>query len=120
VVPLGAALPGPSGAPDKTLTTIASGVNGRLVKIKACYETELASNPALAGQVVIHWTIDPSGHVPGADVESNSTGNAALAECMRGVISGWSFPPPDGGPVEVSFPFVFQVANPRAVAPAPK
>jgi len=79
----------------------------RLELVKQCYQDQLRFDPKLSGQVVIHWIIDGTGHVPSTDVESNTTNNDALAACIRGLVAGWSFPRPYGGHVEVSFPFVF-------------
>lgn len=88
---------------------VAAVVRNQVVpKAKACYERGLQSDRNLAGRVVVHWTITLKGKVGGIDIEQDTARSPALAECVVSVINGVTFPAPAGGPVDVSFPFVFQ------------
>ncbi|MDX2023859.1 MAG: AgmX/PglI C-terminal domain-containing protein [Deltaproteobacteria bacterium] len=90
---------------------VAKEVKRRLGAVKVCYERALKRNPALSGKIVVVWTITPEGTVTGIDVENDSLGDPEVAQCIKKNISGWRFPRPAGGSVEVSFPFVFQASS---------
>lgn len=90
---------------------VAKEVKRRLGAVKACYERALKRNPALSGKIVVFWTITPEGTVSGITVESDTMGDPEVAQCIKQNISGWRFPRPSGGSVEVSFPFVFQASS---------
>ena len=58
----------------------------------------------------MHWTIDADGVPRNVVVESNSMQPSDVPGCLEALIEEWRFPKPAGGPMELSFPFVF---NPR-------
>ncbi|MBC7173348.1 MAG: AgmX/PglI C-terminal domain-containing protein [Polyangiaceae bacterium] len=72
-----------------------------------CYETQLQRQPSLRGQVTIAWTITLSGAVSGARVGSSSLRNTSVEGCVVRVVGRMRFPEPDGGAVQVSYPFTF-------------
>jgi len=72
--------------------------------VKACYETRLKQNDALAGRLVLRWNIS-AGQAHDIVVLSNSTGDVALGRCVSERLRSWSFP--EGLEMAVSFPFVF-------------
>jgi TonB family protein len=82
-----------------------------MAAIRACYERALKRDPRLAGKLVVRFTITPAGTVSLVEVEDDSLGDAEVARCLREVFRRWRFPPPTGGPAEVSFPFVFQPSS---------
>jgi hypothetical protein len=86
-------------------------VRGRLGALRACYERSLKRNPNLAGKLLLHLTITGAGTVSSVDLTSDSLDDSDLAGCVRSSVLRWRFPAPDGGSIEVSFPFVFQSAN---------
>jgi outer membrane biosynthesis protein TonB len=90
---------------------VAKEVKRRIGAVKACYERALKRNPALSGKIVVFWTITPEGTVSGVNVEQDSMGDSEVTQCIKQNISGWRFPRPAGGSVEVSFPFVFQASS---------
>ena len=83
-------------------------VQRRLGAIKSCYERELKGNPALAGKIVLQFTIQESGRVGDVKIVSDSTGEPNVAKCMVTQISHFRFPSPQGGSVTASYPFVLQ------------
>jgi len=83
-------------------------INRAIGRIQRCYERALTTNPSLAGQVTFAWTIQPSGSVSGVSQTSSTLSNPAVSTCISGVIRGLRFPQPQGGPVTVAFPFMFQ------------
>jgi hypothetical protein len=86
-------------------------VRARMGAIKACYERALKRNPKLSGKISMRWTITPAGTVQGVDVDSDTMGDSEVANCIKALIARWRFPAPQGGAVEVNFPFVFQASN---------
>jgi hypothetical protein len=117
----GGSVPDPSVAsPGTTVTTpcptddrrclsrVTSKVRTRLGAIKDCYEQALHRNPTLSGRIIIHWTIAPTGSVSEVNLEQDTLHDAEVASCIMALVVRWSFPPRAGGPVDVSFPFVFR------------
>lgn len=87
---------------------VARYIRSQLVRVKACWELSLRTNPTLSGRIVMHWTVDLDGVPRQVGVESSTMQPSAVPGCLRTLIEGWRFPKPTGGSVEVSFPFVFQ------------
>jgi hypothetical protein len=80
-----------------------------------CYESALADEPELGGKLVMHFAILGEPEVGGVVddaviVEDQSTlANEFLRECMRESMMAVNFDaPPDGGRVEVTYPFEFE------------
>lgn len=99
----------PHGAID--LTLVAAEVNRRVGDLAACYERRLVDVPKLAGTVVIHWVIDEAGQVPEACITDDTVGDPAVTACVNQLVARGGFPAPQGGAVDVSFPFVFTPAG---------
>jgi hypothetical protein len=86
-------------------------IRSRLGALRACYERSLKRNPSLAGKLLLHLTIAPAGTVSSVDVSSDALDDSELPTCVRAAALRWRFPAPEGGALEVSFPFVFQSAG---------
>ena len=98
--------PGVQGALDKEI--IRKVVRQHRREVKYCYEQQLQKNPELSGQVVIRFTISPTGDVVNAVVEKTTLNSTAVEQCMKGKIRHWAFPQPKGGGlVKVNYPFNF-------------
>jgi hypothetical protein len=94
---------------------VAAAVRSHLGELKGCFEQALRANPNLAGKIVLHWTIEPSGSVSAISLESSTIADAAMVSCIQAKVAAWRFQSPSGGSIEVSFPFVFQAsADPAA------
>jgi len=76
-------------------------------QIQFCYEKELLKHPSLSGRLVVEWTIDAQGNVTLVKVASSTIESAVVARCIVSAIKGWRFPPPRGGEVTVTYPFIF-------------
>ncbi|MAC28408.1 MAG: hypothetical protein CMN29_13325 [Sandaracinus sp.] len=89
---------------------VVSVINRHIARVQRCYERALASQPDLSGRVRFAWTIRPNGRVSGVRQAGGSLGSGRVSNCIGGVIRRMRFPRPRGGPVAVTFPFVFQRA----------
>jgi hypothetical protein len=118
----GVGLPGPKAREAQlSLDNGNAKVNGFLTKeqidrvvkanqaaIKYCFEVEMQRNPKLEGIVRMTWHIDLQGRVTDVRVSKSTLGNAGVEGCMARQIKRWVFPHPDGGEVEVTYPFILR------------
>ena len=86
-------------------------VKANIQQIQACYETQLAKKPSLAGKVIIQWIIDEEGAVTTAVTTDSTLNSSATEDCLVQLVSKWRFPKPDGGTVVVKYPFIFSPAE---------
>lgn len=96
------ALPDAASSIDKDL--IRRVIRAHLDEVRACYAEGLARDPALAGRVVIHFTIATSGKVTESRVSESDLGDAAVGQCIAEAALGWRFV--GGAQIAVSYPFV--------------
>ena len=75
--------------------------------VRYCYENELQRQPSLTGRIEIRWRVARSGSVSSARVGSTTMRNARVEGCIVRQVRRWRFPEPDGGEVDVNFPFIF-------------
>lgn len=75
--------------------------------VRYCYENELQRQPSLSGRIAIRWRIARNGSVTTARIASTSMRNARVEGCIVRQVRRWRFPEPDGGEVDVNFPFIF-------------
>jgi TonB family protein len=83
-------------------------VQANRAAIKYCFESALQQNPRLQGAVHAHWRIDRQGNVATARVAKSTLGDAKVEGCILRQIKRWKFPEPDGGEVEVTYPFLLR------------
>lgn len=86
---------------------VAKVVNAHLQEVRGCYERALLREPALAGKVVLEWTISLAGKVVSSRTKSSTLKNSAVEACILQSLNLWQFPPAKGGVVIVSYPFLF-------------
>ncbi len=103
--------PAPSTADQKT--RIATAVRKARRQVQNCYERALIKQPTLAGTIEVHLSIGSSGSVTEAkDVSDPAFAEPTVVACVLKQLKAVKFgPSPDGQPVEVTYPFVFQVAK---------
>jgi hypothetical protein len=75
--------------------------------VRYCYENELQRQPSLHGRIEIRWRITRSGTVSSASVGSTTMRNGRVEGCIVRQVRNWRFDQPDGGEVDVNFPFIF-------------
>jgi Ca-activated chloride channel homolog len=97
------------GSVDKT--QVDRTIKQHLAQIRYCYQKELNKNPALAGKVVVKFTIGADGTVTAAEIKSSTLNNETVEACICARFMRMTFPAPaGGGVVVVSYPFVFKPA----------
>ncbi|MFN7698908.1 MAG: AgmX/PglI C-terminal domain-containing protein [Deltaproteobacteria bacterium] len=75
--------------------------------IRYCYESELQRQPSLRGRIEIGWRINREGRVTTSRVARSTMDNARVEGCIVRQVRNWRFDQPDGGEVDVVFPFLF-------------
>lgn len=83
-------------------------VQANRAAIKYCFESALQHEPHLSGAMTAHWRIDRSGAVATVRVAKTTLSNAKVEGCVLRQIKRWQFPKPDGGEVDVDYPFLFR------------
>lgn len=86
-------------------------VQANKAALRYCYESEVQRQRGLHGKVVIEWRVDRAGAVPMARVGASTLGNASVEGCLLRQVKKWHFPKPDGGEVNVKYPFVFGIGG---------
>ena len=95
-------------------------------RIRQCYEHALQKAPNLTGRVSIRFVIGPTGKVVQASDSGSTLGDPGVIACVLAAVRRISFPSPTGGgPVVVTYPFVFSPGTGASPAtppakPAPK
>ena len=82
-----------------------------LEKFQYCYEKALLTDASLAGNVMMQWTIEPSGSATAVKVVRTQINNAGFEHCMAEQITKIHFPSPKGGSVTVKYPFAFSSSS---------
>jgi hypothetical protein len=76
-------------------------------QLKLCYEMALRRNKTAGGAMEWRWTIGSDGRASDLNLIRSSIADDELVRCIRDKIASWRFPRPDGGTVEVKYPFEF-------------
>jgi hypothetical protein len=69
--------------------------------LMACYTSGLSRVEYLSGDLKFYFRVKPDGHLRWAVVEQSSLGDRDTETCMLGVLSGTTWPLPEGGEAEV-------------------
>ena len=84
-------------------------IRANVEQVRQCYETQLASNPDLAGRVTTSFIIDPQGNVASAETAASTLGSVLAEDCIATAVRTWHFPAPHpSGYVLVRYPFVLE------------
>ncbi|MGF1468871.1 MAG: TonB family protein [Sandaracinaceae bacterium] len=83
-------------------------VGRRAREVQRCYDAGVRFNPRLEGRVEVAFVIDGSGRVQDVDLPTSTLGAPAVEACIRRAVERWRFPAPEGGSVEVRYPFMFR------------
>ena len=91
--------------------SVYSVIRRRIGGVRYCYESQLKTNPGLAGKIRVQFVIGSSGGVSSCSVVSNSMGNTFVQECVCRMVQRWKFPQPEEGTVTVGYTFIFSSAG---------
>jgi TonB family protein len=96
--------------PDGALTpsVLRSEIERKQDAISSVYERALRHNPSLAGRMELSFIIDSTGRVNNVDISHDSVGDPELEADLKRLVSGWRFPAPPDGEVEVHYPLTFR------------
>lgn len=100
-------------APGAALGSLPKGAIDAVVKlhlrgVSACYNSAPVGGPRLGGKVVVRFVIGTDGSVGSAETRDTTLGVPSVESCLNLHFLGLRFPEPDGGgPVIVSYPFLF-------------
>jgi len=83
-------------------------VQANRAAIKYCFEAALQQKPSLQGAINVQWRIDRKGFVTTTRVAKSSLNDAKVEGCILRQVKRWKFPEPDGGEVDVVYPFLFR------------
>lgn len=83
-------------------------IRANFPRFRRCYERGLASDPTLAGTVVVRLIVDATGAVETASLAGGTLDDATVRTCVLGVYATLSFPDPESGKVFVTYPIDFQ------------
>jgi Ca-activated chloride channel family protein len=94
------------GSLDKDL--IRQVIRRNVGQVRYCYESQLMTNPKLAGKVVVRFVISATGEVTEAKVVETTMKDATFEACLLARVKSWRFPAAKGGGVVVvTYPFTF-------------
>lgn len=79
-------------------------------RFRLCYENELRRTPELAGRVTVKFTITREGSVTAISGRPEGVPNT-MSQCVARGFAQLSFPSPDGGTVNVTYPINFSPAG---------
>jgi hypothetical protein len=82
-------------------------VRANFPRLRACYEAYLAKSPGATGALSVKFEIDATGAVTSASPGSGTLTDPALLACTVAVFKALSFPEPESGTVDVTFPIKF-------------
>jgi predicted Zn finger-like uncharacterized protein len=83
-------------------------INDRKKSVSICYQQSLRGNEDLRGKLEFAVTIEPTGSVSRATIETTAFKGTKLARCIATKIKDWRFPPFTGDAQQVQVPFVLE------------
>jgi hypothetical protein len=73
--------------------------------VKSCFVTQRNETGDLPRGVKVKLTIQPSGKVSSASIPGGEWAGTDFDACLSGAVKSIQFPPFDGDPVTVTYPF---------------
>ena len=70
----------------------------------------VALSKVVADELLLRWTIEPSGLTGPTEVVAATPVDLELMDCVKAAMSRWSFSRPRGGAIRVERPFTFRRA----------
>lgn len=76
-------------------------------RFRLCFESGLRENPNLEGRVAVRFLIGRDGRVTSVANGGSDLPDSVVTSCVVSAFYGLSFPAPDSGTVEVTYPIMF-------------
>jgi hypothetical protein len=80
-------------------------------ELQLCYELALRRNQQLAGSMEWQWHLDSTGEIYDIELLQTTIQDQQMIQCVKQKIASWSWPKPQKGSIQVSFPFYFKPAK---------
>jgi hypothetical protein len=104
--PTGSAIVGGAGVSGGAVANASSVVARMRGRFRRCYQQGLNSNPEMQGSVTLTAKVGPNGEVLG--VGGGGGGSLGpIVGCLKAVVAGAQFAPPDGGGAIITIPISF-------------
>jgi hypothetical protein len=71
-------------------------------------DKRIAPSKVVADQLILRWTIDPSGQTSSTEVVAATPVDLELMDCVKAAMSRWSFTRPRGGSIRVERLYAFR------------
>ncbi len=98
------------GEPGRTVVDIRTIIESHRDEARACYDNALVNHTGIEGTLDIRWTIDPTGKVTEADVDTSKSEivEPAVSNCIIAIVKGihWNASP-KGFETKAHYPFNF-------------
>ena len=105
-------MPAPSQAPATAAAImLTSVVNSKKKSVLICYQQSLKGQEDLRGKLEIRVTVEPSGKVKSATIETSAFKGSKLGRCIASKIEDWRFPSFSGAEQQILVPFVLEKGN---------
>ncbi|MCB9653868.1 MAG: zinc-ribbon domain-containing protein [Deltaproteobacteria bacterium] len=88
--------------------TIAKVVTAKKKSVSICYQQGLRADRNLRGKLEIRVTIQPTGRVSRAEIETTAFRGSKIGRCIADKIKDWRFPASSGGSQDVVLPFILE------------
>jgi len=76
-------------------------------RVEVARVKRVALSKVVADELLLRWTIEPSGSTSSTEVVATARADLDLMDCVKSVMSRWSFTRPRGGAIHVERPFTF-------------
>ena len=83
-------------------------INRHKFELKLCFELALRRNRALSGAMEWQWRLDSRGKISDLKLLNSSIKDQGMHQCVRKKIASWTFPRPQRGSVQITYPFRFR------------
>lgn len=74
--------------------------------VQGCAEASLARHGGSVPKVLVRFVIGDTGRVTAAEISGTPPADAMYGACLLDVVRTLKTPPPRGGPVTVTYPFL--------------
>lgn len=90
-------------APTPGQVSIMGTIRKHQNEVVDCYAKVAQSNPGVAGQLTMRWTLGAEGKPTMAAVARNTLGDTSVGQCVKARSMKWQFPKPAGGTAVVKY-----------------